>query len=148
MKVILLKDIKGLGKNGDVVNVSEGYARNMLIPTKAAAPATDTILRQVKEKQASEKAKDAKNKADAEAVSEMISKEKLVIKAKAGQNSKLFGAVTNHEIADAINSKYSLDIDKKKVVLKDSIKAVGTYTAEIKLYSGVTSKVTVEIIAE
>ena len=148
MKVVLLKDIKGIGKNGEVVNVSEGYARNMLLPSKSALIATDSVLKQVKEKEAKAKAKEEKNIAEAKEVAKSISADKIVIKAKAGQNSKLFGAITNNEIAQAINEKYNINIDKKKVVIKDAIKTVGTYNVEVKLYTGVSAKITIDIIAE
>lgn len=148
MKVLLLKDIKGIGKNGEVVNVSEGYARNMLLPSKSALIATDSVLKQVKEKEAKAKAKEEKNIAEAKEVAKSISADKIVIKAKAGQNSKLFGAITNNEIVQAINEKYNINIDKKKVVIKDAIKTVGTYYVDVKLYTGVSATITIDIIAE
>ena len=148
MKILLLKDVKNVGKSGEIVNVSEGYARNMLIPSKSALVATDAVIKQANTKIAQNKAKEAKNKAEAEELGKTISKEKIVIKAKAGQNSKLFGAITTAEIADAINKKYNTTIDKKKVVIKDAIKNLGTYHIQVKLYTEVSTEVTVEIVAE
>lgn len=148
MKVVLLKDIKGIGKNGEVVNVSEGYARNMLLPSKSALIATESVLKQVKEKEAKAKAKEEKNIAEAKDIAKSISSDKIIIKAKAGQNSKLFGAITNNEIAQAINEKYNINIDKKKIVIKDAIKTVGTYNVEAKLYSGVSATIILDVISE
>lgn len=148
MKVVLLKDIKGIGKNGEVVNVSEGYARNMLLPSKSALIATESVLKQVKEKEAKAKAKEEKNIAEAKDIAKSISSDKIIIKAKAGQNSKLFGAITTNEIAQAINEKYNINIDKKKIVIKDAIKTVGTYNVEVKLYSGVSATIILDVISE
>ena len=148
MKVLLLKDIKGLGKVNEIVNVSEGYARNMLIPSKSALIATDTVIKQVKEKEASMKAKDAKNREEAKALAEIISKEKILIPSKCGQNTKLFGSITSHEIAEVINSKYNLKIDKKNVHIKEPIKSLGNYTIEVKLYTGVIAEVSIEVVED
>lgn len=148
MKVLLLKDIKGLGKAGELVNASEGYVRNMLLPSKSAQIATDSVLKEYNKKIEQNKAKEAKNKAEAEELAKLIGKEKIVISAKVGSNSKLFGAITNFDVSDAINKKYNLSIDKKKVVIKESIKALGTYHVGVKLYTGVVGEVTVEVIAE
>ncbi len=146
MKVLLLKDIKGLGKANEIKEVSEGYARNMLIPSKSALIATDAVIKQVKEKEASMKAKDAKNKAEAEVLAKTITAEKIIIPAKTGQNTKLFGAVTSHEIADALNKKFNLSIDKKNIHIKEPIKSLGTYTVEVRLYTGVVAPVDIEVV--
>lgn len=148
MKVLLLKDIKGLGKAGEIVNASEGYVRNMLLPSKSAQIATDSVMKEYNKKIEQNKAKDAKNKAEAQELADKIGKEKIVISAKVGSNSKLFGAITSQDIADAISKKFDLAIDKKKIVIKDTIKTLGTYHVSVKLYIGVVGEVTVEVISE
>lgn len=148
MKVILLKDIKGVGKNGEVVNVSEGYARNMLIPSKSALPATETVLKQVKEKQKILDAKIKKATEEAQQIAGIITKDTLNIKAKTGQGDKLYGTITNSEIAQTINEKYNLDLDKKKITIKEPIKTIGSYTADVKLYNGVSAKININVSSE
>ena len=148
MKVLLLKDVKGLGKVGEVVNAAEGYARNMLFPNKAAVLADTTVMTDLKKKNEIADAKEAKNKQVAVEIKEKITKEKVVIKAKSGAGGKLFGAITVAEITNAINSKYGTSVDKKKVSVSETIKHTGTFTTDIKLYSGVVASVSIEIIPE
>jgi len=148
MKVLLLKDVKSVGKVGEVVNVSEGYARNMLIPSKSAVVADNNVLKQVKQKEDLAKAKDNKARQEAKVISDRISSEKLVIKAKVGSNGKLFGAITNTEIAEQLNKKYKIDFDKRKITIKDTIKNIGNYSVDVKLYNGVSAAIDVEVVAE
>ena len=148
MKVLLLKDVKGLGKAGEVVNAAEGYARNMLFPNKAAVLADATVLADVKKKTENAAAKEAKSKQAATDIKEQITKEKISIKAKVGNGGKLFGAITNTEITNAINAKYGTSIDKKKVSIPEPIKNLGMFSADVKLYTGVTANVQIEILPE
>lgn len=148
MKILLLKDVKGLGKAGDVVNASEGYVRNMLVPQKIAVIADNAVMADVKKRNDIIDAKNAKNKQAAIDLREKITKEKVVIPAKVGAGGKLFGAITNTEIANSINSKYNTSIDKKKINIKEPIKHVGSFSAEIKLYNGVVASVAIEVSAK
>ena len=146
MKVILLADVKGHGKKGELCNVSDGYARNFLFPKKLAIEADSAAMGEFKSKQAAADHHKAEEKAAAEAVANKINGKSITIKAKAGASGKLFGAVTSKEVAAEIGRAFSVTIDKKKVSMND-IKAFGTYTAEVKLYSGITASVSV-VVAE
>ncbi|NLX92651.1 MAG: 50S ribosomal protein L9 [Clostridiales bacterium] len=140
MKVILLEDFKNLGKKGDMVNVSDGYARNYLLPRDIAIEANAQALSEMKSR---EKAEENRIKKETEAAQESASKindETIQVSAKAGQNGKLFGSITSKEIADLITKKYGIDVDKRKVTVED-IKNYGTYEVEIKLYPGIVARV-------
>ena len=142
MKVILLKDVKGKGKKGDIINISDGYARNYLFPRNLAEEATQTsvnILNKQKEKERKLKLQEIEK---AQKLAESLKGKELKIIAKAGENGKLFGAITNKDIANEINKKFNLNIDKKKVVI-NTIKLLGAYDVEIKLYPDVSTKVKV-----
>lgn len=146
MKVILLKDVKGKGKKGDLVNVSDGYARNFLFPKDLAQEATTSnvnSLNKIKEKERKEK--QAEIEAAQKKATELKDKE-LKIVTKAGESGKLFGAITNKDIASELLKKFNLDIDKKKIVM-NTIKTVGTYDIELKLYPEVSAKIKVIVIA-
>ncbi|MGL4772145.1 MAG: 50S ribosomal protein L9 [Clostridium sp.] len=145
MKVILLKDVKGLGKKGDVVNSSDGYANNFLFPRKLAQEATDNSLHILNTKKENErKQKLAELEAAQKLAGELKGKE-VTLTVKAGDNGKLFGAITSKDIAAEINKKYNVEIDKKKVVM-DTIKVAGTYDVEVKLYPEVSTKMKVIIV--
>ncbi len=148
MKVILLKDVKGQGKAGEVKNVSDGYARNFLIPNKLAVEATDKNLNELKSKQASEEHRRQQELAEAKALANKISNVEVVIRAKCGENGKLFGSVTNKEIADALKAQHALDVDKKKIVLPDPIRNLGDFTLDVKVYPEVTAKLRVKVTEE
>ncbi|KYH34098.1 50S ribosomal protein L9 [Clostridium tepidiprofundi DSM 19306] len=142
MKVILLKDVKGKGKKGDIINISDGYARNYLFPRKLAEEATQNsinILNKQKEKERKLKLAEIEK---AQKLAESLKGKELKIIAKAGENGKLFGAITNKDIANEINKKFNLNIDKKKVVI-NTIKLLGAYDVELKLYPDVSTKVKV-----
>lgn len=145
MKVILLKDVKGKGKKGDLVKVSDGYARNFLFPKNLAQEATTSnvnSLNKLKEKERKEK--QAEIEAAQKKAAELKDKE-LKIVAKAGESGKLFGAITSKDIAAEVSKKFNLDIDKKKIVM-NTIKTVGTYDIELKLYPEVSAKIKVIIM--
>ena len=144
MKVILLADVKGLGKKGELCNASDGYARNFLFPKKLAVEADSTALNDLKNReQAAAHHKQEEINAANETAKKLEGKS-VVIKAKAGSNGKLFGSVTSKEIAAEIKNSLGIEIDKKKMSVAD-IKNFGEYTAEIKLYQGITAKITVKV---
>ena len=145
MKVVLLQDVKSLGKKGELVNVSDGYARNFLFPKSLAKEANAQAMNELRNAEQSKKFKKdteiaAANKAKAE-----LEGAKFVIKAKAGESGKLFGSITPKEISAEIKRQKSLDVDKRKIVLKGDIKTVGEYTAEIKLYTGISANVDIVV---
>ena len=139
MKVILLQDVKSLGKKDQIVEVSDGYARNMLLPKKLGMEATSKNLNDLKLKKAHE------DKVAAEALAAQIEKESITLSIKMGENGRTFGSISSKEIAEAIKSQLGHDIDKKKIVMKDAIKAPGTRTVGIKLHTKVTADLTVKI---
>ncbi len=146
MRVILLKDIKGTGKKGDIINASDGHARNYLIPRGLAREASDSNLRELGHQQATAKKKADEALAAAKAMKNRLEKEVVIkFKESAGDGGRLFGAITNKDIADALSKKHKIDIDKKKISI-DSIKTVGEHIAKIKLHTGVSAdlKIVVE----
>jgi len=148
MKVILSEDVKGKGKKGQMIEVSDGYARNFLFTKGLAIEATAANVNVMKTKQAAESAKKAKELAAAKELAEKLSKVALTIKIKAGESGKLFGAISNKDIAEELKKQHSFDIDKKKIVLPDVIKSVGTFTVQAKLYNEVSAKFNVTVEAE
>lgn len=148
MKVIFLQDVKGSGKKGEVKNVSDGYAKNFLIGKGLAVEATPKNMNELDGKKASEQHKKDVEKQNAEEIKSVINGKKVVAAAKAGSNGKLFGSVTTGTISELIEKQYDRKIDKKKISIKNDIKNFGTYEAEIKLYSGVTAKITIEVVEE
>ena len=148
MIVILKQDVQGTGRAGEVVKVSDGYARNMLIPRGMALEATEGNIRSLEKQQALQKKKAAENKAHAEAQAEDLKTKKLVIKAKAGDAGRLFGAITSKDVSDALKEQLGYDVDKKKIELENPIKSIGTYTAVLKLYPEVKGTVKIEVEAE
>jgi large subunit ribosomal protein L9 len=146
MQVILLKDVKGLGRAGDVVKASDGYARNKLIPEKSAMEATPANLKTLERKKAEIEAQRAFDKKVAEETKEKVEAVTVKIASKAGDNGKLFGAVTAKDIADALEKDHKIFLDKKKVDLDAPIKQLGETVVELKLYTGVTAKCRVEVV--
>lgn len=144
MKVILLADVKGHGKKGELCNVSDGYARNFLFPKKLALVADEAAMNELRGKQSAAEHHMAEEKAAAQAVADKINGKTVTVKAKAGASGKLFGAVTSKEVTAEINRTFGVSVDKKKVVMND-IKAFGDYSAEIKLYKGITASVGVRV---
>ena len=145
MKVILLQDVKGKGKKGQMLEISDGYARNFLLPKKLAIEATPDAINTMRmnDKAAAEKA--AKERAEAVEVSRQLREMTVVVTAKGGGAGKLFGSVTSQEIADALKAKSGIVLDKRKIVLSDPIKNVGTYTVQCKLGYEITAPLTVKI---
>ena len=147
MKLILLSDVKSLGKKGDVVDVAEGYARNFLLPRKLATEADRGALAQLGSQKQAQERRDAQTLADAKTLADRLAAAKLAVKAKAGGNGKLFGAVTNADVASAIQEALAVAIDKHKIEIKSQIKALGSYPVEIKLHKNVVAKTTVDVIS-
>ena len=141
MKVVLLADVKVSGKKGELVNFSDGYARNFLFPKKLAKEANAQALNELKNAEESKAFKIKQETEAAQASADKINGKSVSILAKAGQGGKLFGSVTAKEIAEAIKKQYGVDVDKRKIDTKGDMKAFGTYECEVKLYSGITATV-------
>ena len=148
MKVVLLQDVKSLGKKGELVTVSDGYARNFLFPKNLAKEANAQALSELKNAEQSKKYKHDTELAAARKAKEALEGEKFVVPAKAGAGGRLFGSITAKEIAAEIKKQKGIDIDKRRIVLKGDIKNVGEYEAEIKLFQGITAKVNLEVTAK
>ena len=147
MKVILLSGIKGVGKRDQVIEASDGYARNFLFPKKLAVEANSTNMNNLKSKQESNQYRKDVEKQEAQKIAEKLKGIMLKVRVKAGENGKIFGGVTSREIAEGLKKDYNIVIDKKKIMLADTVKTLGTITVDIKLYEGVTGKLKVDIIA-
>ena len=148
MKVILKQDIKGVGKKDQIINAADGYARNYLLPKKLAVPADQGNMNNLKAKNESIAYKKGEELKEAKELAEKLKKLTVKIKVKAGETGKLFGAVTSKEISEALKKDFNINIDKKKIVLSESIKSSGTTRVDIKLYEGVLSNVLVMVIPE
>lgn len=147
MKVILLDNIKGVGKKDEVINASDGYARNFLLPRKLAVEANAENMGKLKNKKDSVQHKKDVEKEKAEDIANKLKDIILKIKVKAGDNGRIFGGVTSKEIAENLKEQYKIDIDKKKIVLDETIKNLGTFNVNIKLFEGVTGVLKVSVIA-
>ena len=145
MKVILLQDVKGKGKKGQMIEVSDGYARNFMLPKKMAIEATADAINTMRMNDKATQERIAKEKAEALALSKQLRELTLVVTAKGGGAGRLFGSVTNQEIADALKAKTGITLDKRKIVISDTIKSVGTYTVTCKLGYDITAPLTVKI---
>ena len=145
MKVLLLADVKGQGKKDQIVEVSDGYARNFLLPKKLAVPADATALNDIKNKEASKQHKLDIEKKNAEDIAKKL--ETIVVRFvyAAGPDKRLYGSVTSKEIAEALKKDFGIEIDKRKITLSEPIKSFGTFKADVKLFTGVSGKITVEV---
>ena len=148
MKVILQQDVKGQGKKGQLVEVSEGYARNFLLPRKLAIPATADAINTMNLKEKARRAEEARQKAEAQATAEKLKACMVKLTAKAGNGGRLFGAVTTKEISEGLKAQHSIDVPKQKLVLDEPIKAFGTYQVKAKLGFEVTAVVKVSVVEE
>lgn len=146
MKVILLDNIKGVGKKDEVINASDGYARNFLFPKKLAVEANAENMSKLKNKQDSVQHKRNVEKENAEKIAADLEKITLVIKVKAGDNGKIFGGVTSKEISENLKQQYDISVDKKKIVLNENIKNLGVFNISIKLFEGVIGSLKVNVI--
>ena len=148
MKVILQTDVKKKRKRGEIVNTSDGYARNYLFPKKLAVPADKQNLNELSAKKASEAHKKELEKQEAIRIKEKIENKVLVLKVKAGENGKTFGSITSKEIAESIEKQFGEKVDKKKIIVKDPIRAIGGYVVDMKLFEVVVCKLTISVTAE
>jgi large subunit ribosomal protein L9 len=147
MKVILLSDVKSLGKKGQVVEVAEGYGRNFLLPRKLAAEANQGALNMLDEQKKAQAKREAQALAETQELAKLLESKPVAVRAKAGGNGKLFGTVTNADIATAITDAFAVDVDKHKIEVKNAIKALGTYPIEIRLGKNIVAKTTVSVVA-
>ncbi len=145
MIVILNRDVKGTGKAGEVVKVSDGYARNMLLPKGYATEATDGNIRNLEKQKELQAQKKADDKAAAEKLAAELENVKVIIKTKSGEGGKLFGSITSKDIAEAAKEQTGITLDKKKIKIGNPIKNIGKFTVDVKLYSEVVGKLSVEI---
>ena len=145
MKVILNEDIKGVGKKNEVINASDGYARNYLFPQKLAVPADTQNMNVLNAKKASEKHKKDIECEQAKKIQEKMKTIVLKITTKAGENGKTFGSITSKEIAENLEKQFKIKVDKKKIILPEQIKTLGTYIVDIKLFEGVIGKLTLSV---
>lgn len=145
MKIILQQDVKALGKKGDLVEVSDGYARNFILPKKLGVEATNANLNDLKLKKANEEKIAAENLAKAQELKKELEDKVIAVSIKSGEGGKTFGAVTGKEIAQAAKEQYGYTVDKKKIVLKESIKNLGTYEVPLKLHPKVTATLRVQV---
>ena len=146
MKVILLQDVKKLGKKGDIVEVSEGSGRNFLLPRKLAAPGTSENINDAKQKKAAAAHKAQVASDEAVILASQLKKVELTIPVKVGEGGKIFGTVTGKDVSEAAQRQYQLDLDKKKVEIKNPIKALGTYEVIIHVHPTITSKITIHVV--
>ena len=147
MKVILLQDVKKVGKKGDVIEASDGYARNFLFPRKLAQEASDANMHILNNKKENERKQKLAELEAAQKLANELKGKDITIKAKAGESGKLFGAITSKDVAELIKQQYKIEIDKKKIVM-DTIKLAGGYEIDVKLYPGVSTKMKVIIVPQ
>ena len=148
MKVILKENVKSIGKKDEIVNVSDGYARNFLFPKNLAVEANSSNLAKLKTKKDSENFKKNQEKEEAKGLAEKMEKVRLRFKVKTGENGKVFGGVSSKEIAEKLEKEYNFKVDKKKIELKETIKTLGITKVNVKLYEGVIARLNVEVLGE
>ncbi len=148
MKVILLDNIKGVGKKDEVINASDGYARNFLFPKKLAVEANSENMSKLKAKQDANQYKKSQEKEEAQKQAEKLKNILLKIAVKSGENGRIFGSITSKEIADSLKEQYKIEVDKKKIDLKEPIKTLGSFNVSIKLYEGVVGNLKIQLIAK
>lgn len=148
MKLILQQEVKGLGKKNDIVEVSEGYARNFLLPKKLALVATDATVNQIKDQKAAQARREQRANDEAKMLASQLSKVSVTVSVKTGEGGRLFGSVSGKDVADALERQHGLAIDKRKVELKDTVKSIGTYTATVRVHPDVSAQLSVNVVAE
>ena len=141
MKVLLLEDVKGQGKKGDIVKVSDGYAKNYLIPRKLAREATDSVMKELQAKEESRLHKIEVESAEAKALADKIGSLTVVIRQQAGAGGKFYGSVTAKEVSEELKKQHDIDLDKRKITVAEPIKAFGRYELDVKYYQDVTGKI-------
>ena len=148
MKIVLLEDVKSLGKKGEIVEVAEGYARNFILPKKKGVEATSSNLNTLKLQKANAEKIEKENIEAAKALAEKLNKSSVSLRIKGGEGGRTFGSVTSKEIAAALKSQLDLDVDKKKIMLSETIKTFGTHEVGIKIYKGINAKLKVKVDEE
>ena len=148
MKVIFIKDLKGQGKVGDQKNISDGYAKNYLIPNGYAIEATSANLNDLKGKKESQAYKKEQDIMHAEQLKKSLADLTVTIKTKSGENGKLFGSITSKDISEELKKQHNIEIDKKKIVLPDGIKVTGSFSVDVKLYPSISGKLNVSVVSE
>lgn len=149
MKVILLQDVKGLGKKGEIVNAKDGYARNFLFPKNFAKEATEGNVKVLEEQKAAKRIKEEEELAKAKELAEKISELTVELKGKSGENGKLFGSITTKDVSDALKKQHNIDIDKRKMDIEGgNIKTIGTTIVDVKVYPNVSAKLKVKVTEE
>ena len=148
MKVILKQDIKGVGKKDEIINASDGYARNFLLPKNMAVEANSENMSKLKAKQDSNQYRKNVEKEEAQKIAEKLKGILLKIPVKAGENGKIFGSITSKEIAENLKTQYQIEVDKKKIELKEPIKTLGSFTVQIRLYEGVIGNLKLQMISQ
>lgn len=148
MKVVLLQDVKSQGKKGDLIDVSEGYARNFLFPRKLAVAADSQVLTEIKSKEEAKEFHTSEEKAKANELKKKLEETELVIKKPSGDGDKFYGSVTNKEIAEELKNQFSFDIDKRKIILAKALKDFGEYKVQIKLYTDISAELKLTIVKE
>ena len=145
MKVVLLKDVKNVGKRDDILTVSDGYARNFLFPQKLAAEATSGALKEIQRKRAAQDARDAEILAEAKAKAESLKNKVITLEVKCGDKGRLYGSVTNAEVAEALERQHGVKVDKRKIDIGDAIREVGVREISVWLHSGVTTPMKLDV---
>lgn len=145
MKIILLADVKDIGKKNQIANVSDGYARNFLFPRKLALEATPSAIKQVEKRNEIERQKELERVKEAQELANRLSGKTISIKSKCGEGDRLYGSITSKEIADKLFEQQKIELDKRKIELKEPIRSLGEFRIQIKLYTGVTTEMIVKI---
>ena len=148
MKVILTQDVKGQGKKDQVIEVSDGYARNFLLPKKLAVPADNSALNDVKNKEAAKQHKLDVEKSEAQAIAEKLKSITVKFEYASGPDKKLYGSVTSKDVAENLKKNHGIDIDKRKITLNENIKSFGSFTADVKLFTGVSGKINILVTSK
>ena len=148
MKVILTQDVKGQGKKDQIVDVSDGYARNFLFPKKLARPADNTAINDVKNKEAAKQHKIDVERENAKEIAKRLESITVKFEYAAGPDKKLYGSVTSKDIAEALKRDFGLDIDKRKITLKENIKSFGSFSADVKLFTDVSGKINITVTSK
>ena len=145
MKVVLLKDVRNMGKRDDILTVSDGYARNFLFPQKLAVEATPGTLKEIERKRAAQDAREAELRAEAQAKAELLKNKVIVLEVKCGDKGRLYGSVTAAEVAEALEKQHGIKADKRKIDIGDPIREVGMRDISVWLYSGITTKMKLDV---
>ena len=145
MKVVLLKDVRNMGKRDDILTVSDGYARNFLFPQKLAAEATPGTLKEIERKRAAQDAREAELKAEAQAKAELLKNKIIVLMAKCGEKGRLYGSVTSAEVAEELEKQHGIKADKRKIDIGDPIREIGIREITVWLYAGITTKMKLDV---